>query len=134
MAVFPSIVPTVRSGGMGEFATKRFQQISGNVTTRIYARFANNIPLVLEFGGEAGIPDEDVADIYQAWLDSSADRIPITLSDPLFSGMDPMLRSQIPPGMSFYFSSEEPSIVDTVPGRKLMRLRVEGRFSARHVA
>lgn len=134
MANFPDIVPTVRSGGFGDYATKRFQQISGNVTTRIYARFANNIPLVLEFGGEAGIPDADAADIYQAWLESSADRIPVGLSSPLLSGMDNTLRQRIPSSMSFYFSDEEPSIVDTVPGRKLVRVRLEGRFSARHVA
>jgi hypothetical protein len=134
MATFPSIVPTVRSGGFGDYATKQFQQIAGTTTTRIYAKFAFNIPLILEFGGEAGIPDEDAADIYQAWLDSSADRVAVTLSDPLFSGMDASLRSRIPSTMSFYFSDEEPSMVDTVPGRKLVRLRVEGRFAARHVA
>lgn len=131
---FPSIVPTVRSGGFGEYATKKFQQISGKVTTRIYARYANNIPLVLEFGGEAGVTDEDAADIYQAWLDSSADRVPVALSSPLLAGMDPALQARIPSGMSFYFSDEEPSLVDTVPGRKLVRLKLQGRFSARHVA
>lgn len=134
MAIFPSITPTVRSGGTGEYAVKTFPQISGNVTKRIYARYANNIPLILEFGGEGGIPDADAADIYQAWLDSSADRIPVTLSDPLFAGMDPLLRARIPSGMQFFFSQEEPSMVDTVPGRKLVRLRLEGRFGARHVA
>ena len=134
MAVFPSLVPTVRSGGFGDYATKQFQQIAGSITTRIYARYASNIPLILEFGGEAGIPDEDAADIYQAWLESSADRIPVQLSNSLFSGMDAALQARIPSGMNFYFSDEEPSIVDTVPGRKLVRLRVEGRFAARHVA
>ena len=134
MATFPSLVPTVRSGGLGDYATKQFQQISGNITTRIYARYANNIPLLLEFGGEAGIPDEDAADIYQAWLDSSADRIPVQLSNSLLSGMGAALQARIPSGMNFYFSDEEPSIVDTVPGRKRVRLRLEGRFSARHVA
>lgn len=131
---FPSIVPTVRSGGTGEYAVKTFPQIAGNVTKRIYARYANNIPLILEFGSEGGIPDEDVADIYQAWLDSSADRVAVALSNPLFAGMDAALRNRIPNGMQFFFSDEEPAIVDTVPGRKLVRLRVEGRFAARHVA
>jgi hypothetical protein len=115
MAVFPSIVPAVRFGG-------------------IYAKYAYNIPLILEFGGEAGIPDAQAALIYQAWLDSSADRVPITLSSPLLAGMLPELQERIPSGMLFYFSSEEPSMVDTVPGRKLVRLRLEGRYGARHVA
>lgn len=133
MAIFPSVTPTVRSGAMGEFATKQFQQIAGNVATRIYAKYAFNIPLVLEFGGEAGIPDADVALIYQAWLDSSADRVPIVISSPLLAGMSTELKNRIPSGMLFYFSSEEPSIVDTVPGRKLVRLRLEGRYASRHV-
>jgi hypothetical protein len=134
MAVFPSIVPTVRSGAMGEFATKQFQQIAGNVTTRIYAKYAYNIPLILEFGGEAGIPDAQAALIYQAWLDSSADRIPVTLSSPLLAGMSPELQARIPSGMQFHFSDEEPAMVDTVPGRKLVRLRLQGRYASRHVA
>jgi hypothetical protein len=131
---FPAIVPSVRSGGMGSYSTRKFQQIAGNVTTRIYAKYANMIPLVLEFGGEAGITDEEAALIYQEWLNASADRTPLSLSDELFSGMAPELRARIPSGMSFYFTDEEPAIVDTVPGRKLMRLKVEGRFSARHFA
>lgn len=130
---FPNIVPTVRSGGMGEYATKKFPQIAGNVVTRIYAKFSYNIPLVLEFGGEGGISDATAAEIYAEWLNASADRKPIGLSSSLLSGMSQELRDRIPLGISFYFSSEEPSMVDTVPGRKLVRLRLEGRFSARHV-
>lgn len=134
MTAFPSITPTVRSGGTGEYAVKTFPQIAGNVTKRIYARYANKIPLILEFGGEGGIPDAQAALIYQAWLDSSADRIPVAISSPLLAGMDPALQARIPSGMQFFFSDEEPSMVDTVPGRKLVRLRLEGRFAARHVA
>lgn len=134
MTVFPDIVPSVRQGGMGEYATKQFQQISGNVTTRIYAKYPTNIPLILEFGGEGGIPDAVAAEVYQAWLDCSADRTPIELSSPLLAGMDDALKNRIPPNMPFFFSSEEPAMVATVPGRKLVRLRLEGRFPARHIA
>lgn len=133
MATFPSLVPTVRAGGFGEYATKKFQHISGNVTTRIYARYANNIPLILEFGGEAGVSDEEADDIYQAWHDSRGDRIPIILSSALLSGMSPQLQNRIPSEMNFYFSPQEPIMTDTIPNRKRVRLLVEGRFSARHV-
>lgn len=134
MADLPSIVPTVRSGGMGTYATKKFPQLAGNVITRIYAKHANNIPLILEFGGEAGVLDADAASIYQVWDDSRGDRVPVGLSTAILAGMSTNLRNRIPSGMQFYFSPEAPSLTDTVPGRKTVRLMVEGRFPARHVA
>lgn len=134
MALLPAIVPTVRSGGMGEYATKDFKQLAGNVTTRIYARYAYDIPLILEFGGEAGVTDDEAADIYQVWLDSAGDRLPTQLATATLSGMSASLRARIPSGMQFYFSLQEPVFQDTVPLRKRVRLAVEGRFAARHVA
>jgi hypothetical protein len=134
MTDFPAIVPSVRAGGMGEYATKKFRHLAGNGTTRIYGKYANNIPLTLEFGGEAGVTDSEAALIYQSWLDARGDRIPVGLSEQLLAGMSSELQARIPSALPFFFTEEAPVFIDTVPGRKRVKLALEGRWAARFVA
>ena len=121
MADFPEICPVSRQYKAPNFATKRFQSISGAGTTRLYGSKAFDAELNLQF-----MVDETVlVSIMDNWEASYGTYYPVTLPDEVIAGNGELLNALVPEYLEWHWA-ENP----TVESVNLGLYRVSTRFIA----
>lgn len=127
MAQLPNYCPSSRELTVGEYSVKRFVTLGGAVVRRQYGTKPYDYRLVLEYGGEGGIPDRDAAAIYSAWLTGFGATEPVALSDKTWGGADSEIPDAIDDSIIWYFTKTPPVLDWQLPGYSRVRLTLRGR-------
>lgn len=127
MATLPDLTPSARNLTVGEFSVQRFITLSGAVVRRQYGTRAYDYRLELEYGGQGGLPDADIARFYDAWQMGYGATEPVVLSNATWGGADSSIPTQIPSYTKWYFTEEPPVMEWRLPGYSTLRVTLRGR-------
>ena len=119
--IFPSLCPTRRNYKPGEYATKRFNSISGAGTTRLYGSKPYDAELNLDFN----VTDSELIKILDCWNGARGSASVLTLPDSLFEGMAVGVKSEIQDSLNWRWA-QRPAVTSLFPGRS----RVQAQFIA----
>lgn len=122
MTNFPALSPTSRSIKQGQYAVKRFSNISGTGTTRIYGSQPYGSTLEMEFSNILDSYALLIADCYE---NARGNYGQLLLPPSIWSGMDEDLRDRLQRDYIWRFS-EPPSVISVRPGRSSVTVRLEG--------
>lgn len=111
--------PTERTFNPGEFATRRFNSISGAGTTRIYGSKQFDASLDLTFV----LNDADTCVILRAWDDAKGTFDTLMLPEQFFAGSSEVLDCGIPDYLNWRWA-ERPSVQSLLPGRSRVQVRL----------
>ena len=118
---FPAIAPTKRSYTAPQFATKRFDSISGAGVTRLYGSKSFGAQLQLEYN----LADSGTSQFLECYENARGDFDTLELPTEIFDGMSSDITSQIPAHLSWRFK-ETPQIDSIFPNRSRIRVRLVG--------
>lgn len=117
--------PTRRSFAPGQYATKRFNSISGAGTTRLYGSKAFDATLEMSFL----LNDADVCTVMKCWDDAYGSYDILTLPPEFFVGAGPVLDCTIPSYLNWRWA-EAPSVESILPGRSRVQINLVATLDA----
>ena len=109
--------PTKRTFKPGQFATKRFNSISGSGTTRLYGSKAFTAEMSLTFI----LNDKDTCSFLKCWDDAKGDYDTINLPNEFLSGASTALACGIPTYLNWRWANA-PSVESLFPNRSRVQI------------
>lgn len=107
---FPSLCPLKRDYAPGEYATRRFNSVSGAGVTRLYGSKPFDASLSLEFN----VDDNDLQDVLTCYEKALGQYGIVLLPDELFVGMDLAIREDIQGSLNWRWA-ERPTVSSLRP-------------------
>ena len=123
MADFPDICPVSRKFTAAQFATKRFQSISGAGVTRLYGSKAFDAKLRLEFV----VNDEVLIKIMDNWYASYGAYSALTLPESVIAGSTELLDAVTPDYLEWHWE-QEPTVATVQPGLSRINVNLVARL------
>ena len=111
--------PVERTFTPGNFATRRFNSISGAGITRIYGSKQFDATLELVFV----LSDADTCTILRAWDNAKGSFETLDLPEEFFVGSGELLDCGIPDYLNWRWA-ERPSVTSLLPGRSRVQIRL----------
>jgi len=118
---FPNLCPVRRDYAPGEYATRRFNSISGTGTTRLYGSKPFDATLNIEFS----VDDEELEKILESWNKSYGSYDVVALPAQVFVGMSDAVQGQVAASLNWRWA-ERPTVSSVLPNRS----RVQTKFIA----
>ena len=122
---FPTYTPSDRQIILTDFPIRKKRTLNGRSIRLIQGKFSTGPKLSLTFGGEAGLLDTEVAEIYNHWLDNFGIFTRITPPEAVFAGLSIALRGQFTGDLYWHYSKTPPVIVPTIPNRSIITVLLE---------
>ena len=122
---FPALCPRSRKFQPGNYATKRFNTISGTSQTRLYGSKSFDATLDLEF-----MTDDDGAAALMACYDAARGAAAVLdLPARVFEGMGPTLIGQMPAHLNWRWA-DRPQINSEFPGQSTVSIQLIATLDA----
>ena len=121
--IFPSLKPTSRQVRLGQYPVKRFTNITGTGTTRIYGSQPFGSEMDLSFDNIKDVAALLIAECYDAARGSTEG---LTLPSTIWSGMELNLSIKLERDYIWRFA-EAPQVVSGVPGISSVIVKLEGQ-------
>lgn len=117
--------PTKRTFVPGQYATKRFESISGAGTTRLYGSKAFDAQLRITLL----LNDDDTCAVLRCWDDAYGTYDTIELPEEFLAGSSPILDCGVPEYLNWRWA-EAPSVESILPGRSRVQINLVATLDA----